>query len=435
MMIPARSTQPARRWLGAAAVIVVAACGETTTTDVPVSVSSIDVNPSSLTITAGETGQLSAVPKSASGNSLTARGVQWSSAGAAVATVSPAGLVTGVNAGTTTITATSGSASKQVTVTVNARPHIALSSTSLSFTALTGAVAPAAQTVTVTNSLGNPLNGISLGTTQFGAGQPTGWVRTSIDRTSAPAVVSITVDQTGRTPGTYTATVPVLAPLADNSPVTISVTMVVQQASTITIQPGSLGSGTVTSSPAILNCSIASGGATGTCAAVFAAGTSVTLNAATRSGSQFIAWGGACLNANRFSNPDPPSCTLPITTATGASISVPAFFCTVTPIVFNQTLSGTLTSSGCPLGDGSFFDIYSFSVSTTTNVTVDVSSSQFSTFMFIKDSQGISQGSSTRVSTTPSVSRIAVTLSAGTYFIYANGISSTSFGSYTVFLR
>ena len=56
--------------------------------------------------------------KDASGNVLAGRPVTWSTASQAVATVSAAGVVTGVAAGTTTVRATSGTAFDEAIVRV-----------------------------------------------------------------------------------------------------------------------------------------------------------------------------------------------------------------------------------------------------------------------------------------------------------------------------
>ena len=88
----------------------------------PVAVASIDVAPSPLSVTAGLTSQLSATTKSAAGATLTGRSVSWSSADQTIATVSTSGLVTGVKAGSTTVTATSEGVHKDVAVTVTAAP-------------------------------------------------------------------------------------------------------------------------------------------------------------------------------------------------------------------------------------------------------------------------------------------------------------------------
>src|SRR5206468_1460167 len=76
-----------------------------TVTVVPVA--AVTVSPASARLVVGGTRQLSAVTKDAAGNTLTGRVVTWSSSNPAVATVSASGLVSGVAAGSASITATS----------------------------------------------------------------------------------------------------------------------------------------------------------------------------------------------------------------------------------------------------------------------------------------------------------------------------------------
>jgi trimeric autotransporter adhesin len=76
-------------------------------TVVPVPVATVTVLPATTSVAMGQTSQLTAELRDASGNILTGRVVSWSSSQTSIATVSAAGVVTGVSAGTATITATS----------------------------------------------------------------------------------------------------------------------------------------------------------------------------------------------------------------------------------------------------------------------------------------------------------------------------------------
>src|SRR5207245_2013253 len=87
-----------------------------TVTSVPVA--SVTVSPASASVLTGQTVQLTAAPKDASGNPLSGRAVSWTTSNGAVATVSSSGLVTGVTAGSATITATSEGQSGTSAVTV-----------------------------------------------------------------------------------------------------------------------------------------------------------------------------------------------------------------------------------------------------------------------------------------------------------------------------
>jgi uncharacterized protein YjdB len=93
------------------------ACGGKDGPNNPVAVATVTVSQGTATLVPTSTVQLSATPKDAAGNTLT-REVTWTSSDQARATVSPAGLVTGVAVGTATITATSDSRTAQAVITV-----------------------------------------------------------------------------------------------------------------------------------------------------------------------------------------------------------------------------------------------------------------------------------------------------------------------------
>src|SRR5437899_6183513 len=91
-----------------------------TVTNVPVA--SVTVSPAAATVTLGTTTQLIATPKDANGTALSGRAVTWATSNAAIATVSASGLVTGVAAGSATITATSEGQSGTAALTVTNGP-------------------------------------------------------------------------------------------------------------------------------------------------------------------------------------------------------------------------------------------------------------------------------------------------------------------------
>ncbi len=94
--------------------------GTATVVTTPIPVASVVVAPSSASLMTGQNDTLLATPKDASGNTLTGRVITWSTSDATIASVSSAGVVTGVAAGVATILATcegkSGSASVTVTL-------------------------------------------------------------------------------------------------------------------------------------------------------------------------------------------------------------------------------------------------------------------------------------------------------------------------------
>src|ERR1043165_3056784 len=66
----------------------------------------------------------------------------------------------------------------------------------------------------------------------------------------------------------------------------------------------------------------------------------------------------------------------------------PGGSCAPTPISIGQTVNGNLTTSACPLGDGTFYDPYSFSGTAGQRVAVSMTSSQFDTFLFLNRPDG-----------------------------------------------
>src|SRR5450830_839715 len=86
-------------------LIAAAACGGGGTSPSPVV--SVTIGPSSPSVVIGGTQQLTASTRDAAGAELTGRTVTWSSNSPSIATVSIAGLVSGLAVGTATITATS----------------------------------------------------------------------------------------------------------------------------------------------------------------------------------------------------------------------------------------------------------------------------------------------------------------------------------------
>ncbi len=94
--------------------------GTATLTVTLVPVASVGVSPASASVTTGLTVQLTATPKDANGNVLSGRTIAWASSAPSVATVSGSGLVSGVSAGSATITATSEGKSGTAGITVTA---------------------------------------------------------------------------------------------------------------------------------------------------------------------------------------------------------------------------------------------------------------------------------------------------------------------------
>jgi Bacterial Ig-like domain (group 2) len=84
----------------------------------PPPVATVTITPAAPTVVEADTVRLTAVLRAADGSTLTGRTITWTSGTPANATISNAGLITGVQPGTSLITATSEGRSASVTVTV-----------------------------------------------------------------------------------------------------------------------------------------------------------------------------------------------------------------------------------------------------------------------------------------------------------------------------
>lgn len=109
-------------------LLAVAACGggsdsnSSAPSNTPAPVASITVSASATSVFVGSTISVTALLRDANGNALVGRTVSWASTNASVATVSSFGVVSGVAAGSATITATSEGVSGSTTIIVSVVP-------------------------------------------------------------------------------------------------------------------------------------------------------------------------------------------------------------------------------------------------------------------------------------------------------------------------
>lgn len=144
---------------------------------------------------------------------------------------SPGALPAGTYSATVPISASgAGNAPQSLSVTLTIAagtpPTIGLSPASLAFSATAGGASPAAKTAAVSNTGGGALTGLAVGTIAYGPGA-SGWVSASLNTSTAPATLTVAPTLGAIAAGTYTATVPVAAGGASNSPVSVSVTLTV----------------------------------------------------------------------------------------------------------------------------------------------------------------------------------------------------------------
>ena len=114
----------------------------------PIPVASVSVSPASSTLQVGGTVQLSAVTRDANNNVLSGRVITWASANTSIATVTAAGLVSAIAAGSVQVTATSEgkSASSAITVSAPVVPVATVSVTLANSTVTAGATTQASAT-------------------------------------------------------------------------------------------------------------------------------------------------------------------------------------------------------------------------------------------------------------------------------------------------
>jgi hypothetical protein len=135
-----------------------------------------------------------------------------------------AGLAAGTYNGSVTIsaaTATNSPLSVPVTLTVTAAPAptIAVSPSSMSFSAQSGGANPASQNLSVTNSGTGSLN-FTVSTNQA-------WLSATPASGTAPASVTVSANVAGLAAGSYSGSVTIASATATNSPVTVPVTFTV----------------------------------------------------------------------------------------------------------------------------------------------------------------------------------------------------------------
>ena len=176
------------------------------------SVASVAMSPTAASVSVGSTAQLTATPLDAGGNPLTDRVVTWASNNTAVATVSASGLVTGVAAGSATITATS--EGKTATAAITVTVLVPVASVAVSPTSATVAVGGTQQlTATPLDANGNPLSGRAI---TWASGAPGVATVDANGLVTAVAAGSVTITATSETKSGNSA-ITVLVPVASVS--------------------------------------------------------------------------------------------------------------------------------------------------------------------------------------------------------------------------
>src|SRR5581483_4939043 len=139
---------------------------------------------------------------------------------------------------TATVPVSGTGATKNVTVsfTVTPSPAIAVSPASVADTVPQGATATT-RAIAVSNAGGGTLSGLT-GAITYGSG--TGWLGATLNRTTAPATLTLTFTAGALAPGAYSATVTLASTVSGVANKTVPVTFIVQTGPSIALAPTSL---------------------------------------------------------------------------------------------------------------------------------------------------------------------------------------------------
>lgn len=211
--------------LSLAVVGMVLACEDVTVS--PVAVASLDISPPQLTLTPGESRQLSIQLRDGNGNELPQRPLTWSTTDAAVAEVDGEGRVTAIAPGAADITVRSAGVDASTQVNVVEGASIVLEPQQVEFRAVEGGSDPESQVISVRNGGSGSLGGLSV-SIEYQSGGEAGWLGADFSGTNAPAELTLNASVSGLQEGTYTATARISSPDAGSSP-EVTVTMTVEE--------------------------------------------------------------------------------------------------------------------------------------------------------------------------------------------------------------
>lgn len=260
----------------------------TESTPVPETVARIDVTAARDTIMVGEQVQVTAVPRSRSGQAMTDQPVTYSTNDKTIATVDPSGMVTGVGPGVARITAASGGATASVWISITQPALIGLSTDAIEFQAIAGPGQPDPEPGIITvDNVGSGTLARVVPATEYAARQPSGWLSVQVNGTTEPYQISLSVHTASLAVGNYQATVTVTSATAPRSE-TIRVTLDV--GALLTISGAGDGAGRITG--AGIECSISAGATSGDCEVGYRSGSTLALSATAAGASWFGGWIG-----------------------------------------------------------------------------------------------------------------------------------------------
>jgi uncharacterized protein YjdB len=227
VLVPSRHKTTLRLAASAAlaAVVSLAACGETLIQVTDADVAELRMATDSAKVGIGREVQLRVYPLDAGGGLLIGPRTTWRSDEAGVAMVDQAGLVSGVAVGTTNIVAELGARADTTVVTVDVPPLLVLAADSVGFEVTAGGADPPPESIGVSNGGGLALSGLRVDSTTY-AGNTSGWLSAQLSSPVAPSTLQLTANPAGITAaGVYTAFLWMSATDADGSPVAVTATL------------------------------------------------------------------------------------------------------------------------------------------------------------------------------------------------------------------
>lgn len=410
-----------------------------------VAVASVSVSIGSSSITVGATTTATATLRDASGNVLSGRTITWTSSNNAVATVA-GGTITGVAAGSATIFATSEGQTGSVTVNVSGAVPVASVTVSLAATSI--AVGQTTQaTATLRDANGNVLTGRTVSWNSLQVPQATVSSTGLVTGVSA-GTATITATSEGRT-GQAVVTV-----TASASTCTLSAALAA--APTVTF-PSTTGGALATT-----DCRLSDGTYIDYYKVVLTGQTNFQVDVTSSAFDSFLFLldaSGTVLDVDDDGGPGTNSRITRINTAGTYYIGVNSFASGMTgsytvsvstqvlttactlgsapTITVGQTINATLASTDCVLGNSRYVDYYKLTVTSTTTVTIDQTSTTFDTFLYLLDQFGSKVTTDDDSGPAGGVgnSRITRSLTPGTYYIGASAFLSTTGGAYVISVR
>ncbi len=408
--------------------------GNAQVTVLPTPVAAVRIGPAVSSLVVGATQQLVATALDANGAALSGRTVTWTSSDATRATVSVAGLVTGVAIGATTVTATSEGRSGTTAITVIPVPVAAITLSPAQASVIVGGTQQF--TATTRDAAGNVLQGRTV---TWASLDPS---RVSISASGiatgvAVGVVDITASSEGRS-----ASVPVTVSGPRLPACDVVRPIVVGQTfnSTLTAADCRLPDGSFTqkyelqlTAPTAVQIDMTSS-IVDAYLLLQDAVSGTILEENDDDGGQtnariarLLPAGRYIIYANTFDADEVGAFQLSVTPATAGCFSA-------TPLQVPSTVNGALSTASCRLPDGTFANRYELNVVTAATYQITLSSTVFDAYLAVFTVAGTLQGENDDGAGGTNA-RLTLALPPGRYIVLATSFGPGEVGAFALDVR